>query len=104
MNEKFGSTVHEVKIIAGLVQMGRAVGIPIESQPFHGIQNRVDVFGIFFFRIGVVKAHVTHAPIIARQTKVQANTFGVANVQIAIGLGGKTCANFGGVGCAFRVM
>jgi hypothetical protein len=47
--EEFGSPVHEVEIIAGLVQMRSAMSIPIETQPCHCIQNRVDVFGVFFF-------------------------------------------------------
>ena len=77
---------------------------PIKAQPCHGIQNRVDVFGVFFFRIGVVKAHVADPTIITRQAKVQANAFGMTDVQIAIGLGRKTCANFGGVGRAGGMM
>ena len=80
------------------------MSIPIETQPCHGIQNRVDVFGVFFFRIGIVKAHVADASIITRQAKVQANAFGMADVQIAIGLGRKTSANFGGVGRAGGMM
>ena len=84
--------------------MGRAVGIPIEAQPLHSVQNRVDVFGIFFFWVGVVKAHVADTPIVARQAKIQANAFGMPNVQIAVGLRGEPCANFGRVGSAFGVM
>ena len=104
LNQEFGRAVHEVKVVAGLVQVRGAMGIPIKAQPRHGIQDGIDVLGVFFFWIGVVKAHVADAAVITRQTKIQADAFGVTHVQVAIGFGRKAGANFGGIGCAFGVV
>jgi hypothetical protein len=103
-NQVLRRAVHEVKVVAGLVQVVLAIGLPVKAQPLHGVQNAVDVFGVFFFGVGVVKAHVAHAAVVARQAKVQANAFGVAHVQVAIGLGREAGADFGGVGRASGVV
>ena len=76
----------------------------LDTQPLHRVQNAVDVFGVFFFRVGVIKAHVAHATIVACQAKVQADALGVADVQIAVGLGREACADFGRVGLARRMV
>nr|WP_236748530.1 hypothetical protein [Acidovorax carolinensis] len=47
---------------------------------------------------------MAHATVVARQAKVDADAFGVANVQVAIGLGREAGADFGGVGLAGRVV
>ena len=104
LNQELGSAVHEVKVVAGLVKVRSAVGIPIEAKPCHCIQNGIDVLCIFFFRIGIVKAHVADAAVIAGQAKIQANAFGVSHMQVAIGFRWKTGTNFGGIGIAAGVM
>ena len=76
----FGSAVHKPKIVAGLEKVRSAVGIPAKAQPAHRVQDGIDVLGVFFLGVGVVKAHVAHAAIVARQPKVQANAFGVAHM------------------------
>ena len=78
--------------------------IPIEAQPLDRIQNGVDVFSVFFFGVGVVKAHVAHAAVVASQTEIQTDAFGVAHMQVAVGLRRKACANFGGISCAFGMV
>ena len=100
MDQELGCTVHEIKVIAGLIKVGCAVGIPIETQPLDRVQNGVDVLGVFFFGVGVVKTHVANTTVVAGQAKVQANALGVAYVQVTIGLGWKTCSNFGRIGIA----
>ncbi len=79
-DQKFCRAVHEAKIVAGLV--GRCVfgAVPVKAQPFDGVDDGVDVLGVFFFGVGVVKAQVAHAAVVLGQAKVQANAFGVANV------------------------
>jgi len=59
----------------------------------HGVYDRVDVFLFFLFRVGVVEAQVAAAAVIARQAEVQADRFGVAEVQVAVGLRRETCAD-----------
>ena len=50
------------------------------------------------------KAQVANAVVIAGQAKVQANAFGVAHVQVAVGLGREAGADLGGVGLALGVV
>jgi len=64
--------------------------LPVEAQPFHRVDNGIDVFLIFLFRIGVIEAQVAAAVVVARQTKIDVDRFGMADVQIAVGLGWKT--------------
>ena len=64
--------------------------VPVKAQPLHAVDNGVDIFLIFFGRIRIVKAQMTAAAIVARQTKIEANRFGMADVQIAVGLGRET--------------
>ena len=84
-----GEQVSEV--VAGVVQVRLMAGggfmRPAEAQPAHRIEDRVDVLLVFLDRVGVVEAHVAMAAEVARQPEVQADRLGVADVQIAVGLG-----------------
>ena len=71
--------VHGVEIIAGVVQVFAAVGAPAVAQPVHRIEYGIDVLLFFFFRIGVVEAHV-------------------AEVQVPVRLGRKARADSGRIG------
>ncbi len=106
-NQRLGGAVHKVKVVAGLVG-GHAVvalaAVPVKAQPLHRVDDAVDVFSVFFFGVSVVKAQVAHAAVVPRQPEVDADALGVAYVQVAIGLGRKTGADFGGVGLAFGVV
>ena len=103
-DQVFGRAVHEAEVVAGLVQVAFAAVVPAKAQPLHRVLDAVDVFGVFFFGVGVVKAQVAHATVVARQAKVDADAFGVANVQVAIGLGREAGADFCRVGLARRVV
>ena len=97
-NQVHGGTVHEIEIVAGVIQMLTAVLLPrLADQPLHRIDDAVDVFDAFFFGVGVVKAQVANTVVILGHAKVQADAFGVPNMQVAIGLGRKTGADFGHV-------
>src|SRR6187431_3712463 len=63
---------------------------PVEAQPSDRIAYRINVFLLFFFRIGVVQAQMADAVIISRQTKVETDAFRMTDMQVAIRLGGKT--------------
>ena len=102
-DQVLGRAVHEVEVVAGLVRFVVARLAPVKAQPLHRFDDAVDVLGVFFFRVGVVKAQVAHAAIVACQAEVDADAFGVANVQVAVGLGREAGADFGGVGLACRV-
>ena len=106
-NQILRRAVHEVKVVAGLVGGGCVVSlaaVPVKAQPLHRVDDGVDVFGVFLLGVGVVKAQVAHAAVVTRQAKVDADALGVADVQVAIGLGRKTGADLGGVWLAGGVV
>ena len=108
LDQMFGCAVHEVKIIAGLVGLVLAWSIaylrPVKTQPLHRVDDAVDVLKLFFFGIGVVKAQVADAAIFTRQPKIEANAFGMADMQIAIGLRWETQAHPGRVRLTGRMV
>ena len=69
----------------------------MEAQPLDVFFDGVDVFVVFFFRIGIVKTQITQAVVNISQTEVQTDGFGVADVQIAVRLGRETGLD----GCMF---
>src|SRR5690606_13152181 len=89
------------KVVAGEVQVFFVVVLPVESQPLHCLDNGTDVFVFFLFGVGVVEAQMTGTLVVERQPKIDADAFCMPYVQIAIGLGGKACAEAGCVGFAF---
>ena len=56
--------------------------------------DRIDILRFFFRRVGVVHANVADAAEFVGDAEVQANRFGVADVEIAVRLWRKTCLNF----------
>jgi hypothetical protein len=52
----------------------------------------------FLLGVGVVKAHVADAAVVARQAEVQADALGVAHVQVAVGFGRKRVRILAGSG------
>jgi len=97
LHQPFGKCPQLVEIVACVVEIVLAVGIPVESQPAHRIEDRINVFLVFLDGVGIVKAHVASAAIIARQAKIQADGFGMPNMQIAVGLRRKAGADSGRV-------
>src|SRR5437879_13670780 len=62
----------------------------VEPKPLHRGFDRILVLHVFLDGIGVVKAQVTGTAVFAGQTEVQTDRFGVADMQVAVGLGGET--------------
>jgi hypothetical protein len=79
-------------------------GFPVEAEPLHRVEDGVHVLGVFLLGVGVVKAHVADAAVVARQAEVQADALGVAHVQVAVGLGREAGADLGRVGLAGGVV
>jgi hypothetical protein len=73
------------EIIRGIVQ---AV-IPVESHPADIIHDGVHVLHLLFGGVGVVEAQVAGAVVGLGDPEVQADGFGVADVQVAVGFRGK---------------
>ena len=63
---------------------------PAVDQPMHVGHDRIDVFGLFLGRVGVVHPHVADAAELVRDAEVEADRLGVADVEIAVRLGRET--------------
>ena len=88
-HEAFCGAVHEVEVAAGLVE----VVAPAPAQPLDHVLDGVDVLLLFLLGVGVVKAQMAGAAVVTRQAEVQADALGVADVQVAIGLGREAGAD-----------
>ncbi len=86
-----------------LQRAGRAgaVGqVGFVAEPLHGVADGVDVFLVFLLGVGVVEAQVAHAAVFLGQLEVEPDALGVADVQVAVGLGRKAHADLGRIGHA----
>ena len=77
-----------------LVELGEVVGgvaeaVPVEAEPADVFLNGIDVLLLFFFGVGVVEAQVGFAAELVGEAEVDADGLGVADVEVAVGLGGK---------------
>src|SRR5262249_19518141 len=91
-----GPFVEPLEIIRRVVEMP----VPIEAEPAHVALDRVDILLLFPGRVGVVEAQVTAAAELLRDAEVERDRLGVADVEIAVRLGGKAgddCANAPGL-------
>ncbi|MDT4834214.1 hypothetical protein FQZ97_678480 [compost metagenome] len=111
-DQVLGGFVHEVEVVAGEVlvflnRAGRAgaVGqVGFVAEPLHGVADGIDVLLLFLLGVGVVEAQVAHAAVFLGQLEIQPDALGVADVQVAVGLGRKAHAHLGGVGHALGVV
>ena len=85
LDELHRPLVERLEVVAGVME----VLAPVEAEPAHVVHDRVDVFLALLGGVGVVEAQVTAAAIVMRQTEVDADRLGVADVQIPVGLGRK---------------
>ena len=60
--------------------------VPVKAQPLHAVENSVDVFLLFFGRIGVIEAHITTSVVVTRQPEVEADRFRMADMQVTVWL------------------
>ena len=75
--------VELLEVVRGVVQ----VVAPVEAQPAHVALDGVDVLLLLLHRVGVVEAEVAVAAELLRDAEVQADGLGMADVQVAVGLG-----------------
>ena len=64
--------------------------LPIKSQPFDVLLDRVNIFCILCNWIGIVKAKIGFTLVFVSQSKIQAYAFRVSQMQVAIRLRWKT--------------
>src|SRR5690606_27949802 len=83
-DQLLGGQVEHAEVVRGVAQAG-----PLEAQPAHVVLDRLHELRVFLFRIGVVEAQVTQPAELLGDAEVQADRLGVADVQVAVGLGRK---------------
>ena len=76
--------VELLEIVGGVVE-----AVPLEAQPAHVLLDGIDVLRLFLRRVGVVEAQVGRAAELVGQAEIEADRLGVADVQVAVGLGRK---------------
>jgi hypothetical protein len=84
-DELDGPLIQLIEIIGGV----EAPVLPIETEPVDVVDDGIDVLGLFLAGIGVVEPQVGLAAELRRQSEVQADGFGVADMEVAVGLGRK---------------
>ena len=84
LDEQHGPVVELLEIIGGVEQ-----AVPLEAEPLHVLHDRIDVLGLFLGGVGVVEAQVALAAVLEGGAEVEADRLGMADVQIAVGLGRK---------------
>ena len=81
-----GQAVLQGSEIVGGVEQGSCQS---KAQPADVLHDRVDVLDVFLAGVGIVEAEVTQAAELLGDAEVQADRLGMADVQVAVGLGGK---------------
>ena len=76
--------VELVEIVGGVIE-----AVPLVAEPVHVANDGIDVLLLFLLGIGVVEAQVGLAAELRGEAEVQVRGLGVAEVQVAIGLGRK---------------
>ncbi len=78
-----GEFIELLEIVGGVIE---PVG-PVEAQPAHVGHDGVDVLHVLLAGVGVVEAQVAQPLVLGGQPEVEADGLGVADVQVAVGLG-----------------
>ena len=71
--------------------------MPIEAEPADVLLDRLDVLDVLFRGVGVVEAQVAGAAELGGDAEIEADRLGVADVQVAVGLGREARGDTSGV-------
>ena len=97
VGESFGDqferkSVDLVKVVAGMEK----VGAPVKTEPSHVFLDALHIFNVFLGRVGVIEPQMAAgARVFLGQTEVQADGFGMTDVQVTIRFRGETRDNGG---------
>src|SRR6185312_15844745 len=80
-----GPLVKLLEIIRRMME----VRAPVVTEPAHVVHDGIDIFLLFLRRIGVVEAQRAMPAIFLSDAEIEANRLGVADMEIAVGLGRK---------------
>ena len=93
LDQVHGVVVERLEIVRRVARLA----VPLEAQPAHVLLDRLDVLDVLFRGVGVVEAQVADAAELGGDAEVEADRLGVADVQVAVGLRGKTRGHTSGV-------
>ena len=85
LDEVAGEFVEPVEVVRRVIE----VRAPVEPQPAHRRHDRVGELDVLLHRIGIVEAKMADAAVFGGEPEVQADRFGMTDMQVAIGLGRK---------------
>ena len=83
----------ELKEFSEIIRSIEFAIIPAESKPMNIFLNRINIFNILLYGIGIVEPEVAKTPEFSRKPEIKAYGFGMSDVKIAVGFGWKTCKN-----------
>ena len=66
---------------------------PLETEPIDIFFNRIDILDILLDRVCIVEAKVAKATVTLGKTEIEADTFGMADMQVAVGFRRETRMN-----------
>jgi hypothetical protein len=95
-DELLGELVHPVEVIGRVVEV-LVLLAPVVAEPVDRIEDRVDELLLFLFRL-VSSKRMWQTPRMLRHAEIEADRFGVPDVEVAVRLGRKTRADAGGIG------
>ena len=81
-DQVLGPIVELLEIVRRVIK----VLAPVKAEPAHVALDRVDIFLLLLGRIGVVKAQVAAAAEFLRDSEIEADRLGMADMQIAVRL------------------
>ena len=96
LDELLGPFVHILKVVGGVVEPV----LPVVAQPVDVLFDGVYVLHVLLGGVGVVHAQVADAPEALRRAEIDVNGLGVADVQVAVGLGWETGVDLHALGTA----
>ena len=85
-DQQLGPGVHLLEIIRGVTHLQLLTA----GEPFDVADDGIHVFDVFLTGVGVVKTQAANAVEFVGDAEVEADGFGVANVQVAVGFGRET--------------
>ena len=81
-NQLDGPLVELLEIVRGIVQSV----FPVEAEPLDVLDDGLNVFSVFFDRVGIVESQIVFTAIILGDAKIETECFGMANVQVTVRL------------------
>ena len=85
LDEFYGVGIHLVKVIGGKIEPVA----PVIAQPVDVLLDGLHIFHVLLGGVGVVHAEIAQSVILLGGAEIHENGLGVADVEVAVGLGRK---------------